>query len=283
MQILSSCYSDTINQPDWLCISQDENPEGVRYPYLLFWIEITVSASRPQNGCRWIPEKLQKFYLAPRGVATLFPSNYRWNLASSSLRIFFSLPGFPVCFFSLSPLPSSSPSSLSHLSLAFALALDKCSTSLWQEYANILSKKSNELNFITSVLLDAWTPSKTIYPKFVESWLFSIPVRKLSEHHRGARSLNCCDMNGVIPTFVLFQLILNLRKPFNFFWPLLINIAIYVSNKLYFISRRKMNFIQWKCLALRTSNVILLMNAKLQNITSSCITFTLNYAYYVSV
>lgn len=99
LQILSPCYSDTIIQPlpDRLRISQDENPEGARSPISSFPDrEIAVSALRPQTGCRWIPEKLQKFRYLALCVATFLPSNYPMYYSASILR--------PVCLLSSPPL-----------------------------------------------------------------------------------------------------------------------------------------------------------------------------------
>lgn len=217
MQILSPCYSDTIIQPPtgrigcaYLKMKIPKAPDRL---YLLSRIEIAVSALRPQTGCRWIPEKLQKFRSLALVLLLLFPSNYpMYYLASSSCLLFlsFSSLSYPIRLsLCLSfPLP------------ALSLVLDKRSTSLRQEYANILSKKSNELNFITPILLDAWTPSKTIYPKFVESWLFSTPVRELtrtSPRRLQLKLLRRERRRSSLNTFDLFQITLNLRKLFNFY------------------------------------------------------------------
>lgn len=162
LQILSPCYSDTIIQPPTDRIGRAylkvKIPKASDRLYLLSRIEIAVSALRPQTGCRWIPEKLQKFRCL--ALARL----------SSLLTI--------RCITSLLPCSISLSTRFPYTSVS--VMFDNRSTSLRQEYANILSKKSNELNFITSIPLDARTPSKTIYPKFAESWLFSTPIRELT-------------------------------------------------------------------------------------------------------
>lgn len=82
-------------QPDWMRISQDENPEGVRSPISSFLrIEIAVSALRPQTGSLQVnPRESAKVLLPSCGVA--FPSNYPMYYLAFS-RISFLSSFFPI-------------------------------------------------------------------------------------------------------------------------------------------------------------------------------------------
>lgn len=154
LQILSPCYSDTIIQPPTGQIGcaylKMKIPKAFDRLYLLSRIEI-VSALRPQTGCSWIPEKLQKFRCLA-GVAALFPCNY-----TTYLPRFFLAPCLALSLF----LSSHFPYTLSLLLLIIVLHL--CGRNV------PIFCRRNRAKLHNIILLDAWTPSWTIYPKFVES------------------------------------------------------------------------------------------------------------------
>lgn len=104
-----------------------------------------------------------------------------------SLFLFLSLP-----FYSLS---------LSFfLFISVLFALDNRSTSLRREYANILSKKSNELNFITSILLDAPGRLRKQYTQSSQRVGCSLcsGYRTYGTSPWGSCSSNYCGVNGIL-------------------------------------------------------------------------------------
>jgi len=63
-------------RPDWLRISQDENPEGVRSPISSFPNRDSSFCFTTANWLQVNPEETAKVRLPSSGVATLISSNY---------------------------------------------------------------------------------------------------------------------------------------------------------------------------------------------------------------